>query len=483
MKTYSLTRRLIVTVLSVEFLLALSTTGVALLYERREHLRAFDVMLRGRADSLLGAVQDAEDEADNVMLSPGSLDLRSEDLYQVREPSGRVLGHSSHWEGDVERSFREGNRGHIFSFHRQEYRGLIVRGIRQIDQESGSPGLSRPVVIYYAAPLIPVWHALADAAEFLLLSNSLVLLLTGTALFLLLRRGMAPLKLLAIEASTLSPVSWKFESPAQALAVEELAVLAKALESTMQRLGELFSQQRIFVHDAAHELKTAVTIVKSSLQLLDSKPRSLEEYKSGLELCLADCARMEELVQKLLTLARLEQGVRSEPDAGSWTNASELMREVATQMDSFAALRQIEIRLNIEENVLALLPPEEFRTLAANLILNAVQHTPPGGNVTLGAKTFKNTISLEIDDDGEGIHPDDLPFIFNRFYRGDRSRARTTGGTGLGLAICRAIVDAYGGTIEIRSEPGRGTCVEVILPAAGAESIKPHVQPVFSNLG
>lgn len=478
MKTYSLSRSIIVTVLLVETLLALCTTGLALLYERRQHMQTFDVMLRGRADSLLGAVQDAEDEADNVMLAPKSIDLQREDLYQVREASGRVVGQSPQWSGQFQSEFREGTRGHNFRAQGREYRGLVLHGVRQIDQEEDSPGISRPVIIDYAAPLTPVYRAVGNAAKFLLLSNFLVLLLTGIAIYFLLRRGMAPLDLLAAEAAGISPPTWEFHVPEPALAVGELAVLARALEAAMQRLGDSFNQQRTFVNDAAHELKTAVTIIKSSLQLLESRPRSTSEYRAGLESCLADCARLEDLVHKLLTLARLEQSSAGELRSSGRTDLSECLREIATQMEPLATLRGVELNVKVAEGVQVLLPHEDCESLAFNLALNAIQHTLSGGSVTLGAYAAAGMVQMEIEDSGEGISVADLPFVFNRFYRGDRSRARTTGGTGLGLAICKAIVDAYGGKIEIESEVGRGTRVRVALPASGVPA---RLQAIFSN--
>jgi signal transduction histidine kinase len=358
---------------------------------------------------------------------------------------------------------------------------MVLHGIRQIDQTDDKPGISRPVIIDYAAPLSPVWKALADATQFLLLSNSLLLVITGIVLFFLLRRGMAPLQSLASQAAGVSSVSWSFRAPPEALAVAELAALARVLEATMSRLGESFNQQRTFVNDAAHELKTAVTIIKSSLQLLDSKPRSIDGYRRGLESCLADCARLEELVQKLLTLARLEQGSAGELTSSGQTNVSETLRAIAAQVDSFATLRSIDLRLNVKDNIYAGLPHEEAENLCSNLVMNALQHTGTGGSVTLSAQHLGETVQIEIEDNGEGIDPADLPFVFHRFYRGDRSRARTTGGTGLGLAICKATVDAYGGKIEIRSERGLGTCITVTLPAADSQHSSPHLQTIFSN--
>jgi signal transduction histidine kinase len=232
------------------------------------------------------------------------------------------------------------------------------------------------------------------------------------------------------------------------------------------------------VNDAAHELKTAVTIIKSSLQLLESRPRSTSEYRAGLESCLADCARLEDLVQKLLTLARLEQSSAGELRSSGQTDLSECLREIAIQIEPLATLRRVELKLKVGEGVQVLLPHEDCESLAFNLALNAIQHTLPGGSVTLSAYAAAGRAQMEIEDSGEGIRAADLPFVFNRFYRGDRSRARTTGGTGLGLAICKAIVDAYGGKIEIESEVGRGTRVHVALPASGAPA---RLQAAFSD--
>lgn len=478
MKTYSLSRRLIVTVLLIETALALCTTAVALLYVRRQQMRAFDMMLRGRADSLLGAVQDADDAADSVMLSPSSIDLKRDDLYQVREPSGRIVGQSPTWDRQIEDSFREGGQGHNFYFQGHAYRGILLHGVRQVDADDHSPGISRPIIIVYAATLKPVRNAMADAVRFLLLSNLLVLLLTGITIYFLLRRGMAPLEILAAQAAAMGPPSWEFEAPRQALAVKELSVLARALEAAMCRLGDSLEQQHTFVNDAAHELKTAVTIIKSSLQLTASRPRALEEYRSSLESCLADCARMEDLVQKLLTLARLEQSSSGELASSSHTDLSESLRTIATQVESLAVLREVSLKLDLEDDVQAGLPCEECETLLSNLILNALQHTHRGGCVTLRAAYAEGLVRIEVEDTGEGIDPADLPFIFNRFYRGDRSRARTSGGTGLGLAICKAIVDAYGGTIEIQSKLGRGAHVYVSLPGTTNSA---HLKAILSR--
>ena len=243
--------------------------------------------------------------------------------------------------------------------------------------------------------------------------------------------------------------------------------------------GAAFLQQQIFVHDAAHELKTAVTIIKSSLQLLTSRKRTATEYEHGLELCLSDCARMEDLVQKLLTLARLEQP-RQEAVVPAKTDLSECLREVAEQMEPLASMRGVSLVLEPKEGTLACIASDECATLATNLVVNALQHTPSGGSVILRVRTQKTATVFEVEDNGEGIRAEDLPHVFDRFYRGDPSRSRHTGGAGLGLAICRAIAETAGGGIEISSEVGRGTLARVTLPMADAEQLARPLQELLS---
>ena len=100
----------------------------------------------------------------------------------------------------------------------------------------------------------------------------------------------------------------------------------------------------------------------------------------------------------------------------------------------------------------------------SNLIDNSIRHTPSGGRITVGAKDGDRRIVLSVSDTGSGVSPEDMPFIFERFYRADKSRSRAEGGTGLGLAIAKTLVQAHGGTIAARSQAGRGTTIEISLP-------------------
>ena len=466
MKRRSLRRRLIVAVLVLECVLLGAFVVAMNLYLWRSHMHAFNEMVRGRADSLLGQVHDAEDPSDDVAINAAALDLRTSDLWMARDDGGRILAQSAGWNGQVLSTFGSAQAAHEFRVNGKMFRGLVLHGVRQIDSEEGNPGIARPVTIYYAAPLEPVYKAMLQAMRFLLIASVSFLLLTAGGLAWLLGRGLAPLEELNRAAAEITPRRPRFRAPESARSTEELAVLARALESATRRLEEAFMRQQVFVNDAAHELKTAVTIIKSSLQLLASRPRSTREYATGLETCMADCARMEELVQRMLQLARFER----EPSRGSaQCDIAEVARDVAAQIERLAEIREVAVAVEARDAVIAPLAEDACASLLANLMLNAVQHTPAGGSVTTTILAGA-IVTVEVRDTGRGIAAEDLPHLFERFWRGDSSRARNTGGAGLGLSICKAIVDGSGGEISINSRLGQGTCVIVRLPPVASSS-------------
>ena len=464
MRRRSLSRRLISSVLLVELVFAVAVIALAAGYERHAQLRSFDIMLQGRADSLLGAVQDAEDPADNVMLDHTDLQLPPEDVYEVHDNNGRLLGRSANWQGPDPQDVVS-SEDHIYRtrVNGRHYRVLALHGLRVVDPGDKGGGVPRHILVVYGASTVQVWHRVRNAIVFFSLSNLVLLIVTGVLMAWLLHRGLAPMRELAAEAESISIHRWSFQPPESAVETRELAPLASALTAAMQRLEASFSQQRRFVSDAAHELKTAVAVVKSSLQLLTMRQRTSQEYAAGVEVSLADCERMEEIVARMLTLARAEHDTPAEDGSG----ISDFAASVAAttqQFQSMAEVRSVTLTLASDEPAFVPLSSEECVLLCSNLLLNALQHSPPqtGVKARLHAKT--EWVELRIEDQGDGIDPALLPHVFERFSRGDPSRSRNTGGSGLGLAICKAIVDKAGGTIKLESEPDRGTTAVVRLP-------------------
>jgi signal transduction histidine kinase len=466
MKPRSIKMQLIASVLLVELAAALCITGLALAYERRTHFRAFDVMLRGRADSLLGAVQDAGDEQDNVMLDGSQISLPRRDIYTVWDENQRVLGHSAAWTAPTteEKKVESPRQFQEIDVAGRQYRTIRTSGTRVVDPgEKG--GVPHRIMIVYGAPTKPVWEAIWGAVAFYGLTSLLVVLLTGLCMFWFLRRGLAPLDELAVQAAGVSVTSWNFAPSNKIRETSELAPLASALETALQGLERSFTQQHRFVSDAAHELKTAVAVVKSSLQLLTIKPRTASEYHAGLVRCQVDCERMEEIVAKMLTLARVENNAtHPEQSVVYSTDLTRVVGKVVSQLRSFAELNRVNIQTAIPESLTLDIDTEDLELLISNLLMNALQHSKPDDSVEITADSLGSWVELHISDVGSGIEQELLPYIFDRFYRSDPSRSRRTGGTGLGLAICKAITVKSQGTIEIRSKLSEGTSAIVRLP-------------------
>ena len=345
----------------------------------------------------------------------------------------------------------------------KRYRALRIEGIRVVDPGEKGGGIVRHLIIFYGSPVDRVWSEIWEAVGFYAATSLCLLAVSGMLIFWLLNRGLAPLRQLAAEAAGVSVNSWNFVPPERARQIKELAPLTTALETVLTGLEHAFIQQRRFVGDAAHELKTAVAVLKSSLQLLTLKQRTALEYEQGIERCQLDCERLEETVAKMLTLARAE--TNSAPPTMA-ADLAEVLRQVSDQFESMAELKHLRIILLAAEPVLVDVDPEQLQLLCSNLLLNALQHSPAGSLVQATVQHDGTQAELTIEDGGEGIAPEDLPHVFERFYRSDPSRSRNTGGTGLGLAICKAITSRWQGTIEIASDLGVGTKVSVRLPAA-----------------
>ena len=462
----SIAVRLIVAVLLIEIVSAVVVILVAWEYERHSHFRSFDIMLRGRADSVLGAVQDAEDVGDNVMLDLADLHVPDEDVYEVWDGRGQLLGRSSNWFGSAAIQVPTTNGFFASEIAHQRYRLLRLAGTRIVDPGEVKGGHLRFVTIVYGSSTERVWHSIYVSVEFYAAGMLLLVLITGPLIAWVLHRGLSPLRQLATLAENVSANSWTFHPPAAARETSELAPLTNAIESVLGRLERSFHQQRTFMSDSAHELKTAVAVVKSSLQLTGMKLRTPGEYQAGNERALADTERIESLVARMLTLARLESNdpeSRREPQ--KFADVNICISSTVAQLETAAAVRQVRIIVhNLPAGPCPIsLSPEDCCLVFSNLLLNAIQHSLPESQVEVRAKVQGNLVELTIQDHGEGIDPADLPHVFERFYRADPSRARATGGTGLGLAICKAAIERAGGTISLSSDPWKGTTATVRL--------------------
>ena len=462
----SITRRLIVTVLVLELLSAVALIVAITVHERHVQLKAFDASLVATAESLMGAVQDKEDESDNVMLDMRGVQVAKNAAFRVEDERGRVLGSA----GDpprFEKPLSAAPAFHDVDVNGRAYRFLVMQALRIVDPGEANGGVRHSVTIIYGTPVRHVWHEVLEAIRFFAIATVILLGLTATIMAWLVRKGLSPVHELAREAERISSSGWNFEAPIGAKNTVELQPLAAALETALARLRRSFERQRRFTNDAAHELKTDVAIIKSSLQLLSMRKRSVEEYSRGLALSLDDFARLESTVQRMLTLARLEQPPDSDGSKAVPRSCSlrDVIEEAIQQSKPLAELKGIEVSLELSADARVPIDSRDALQLCSNILLNALQHSPGGTAVRITVDVREETIRLKVQDQGEGISEADRDYIFEPFYRGDPSRSRKSGGAGLGLSICKAICERVGGSIEIANNAGGGAFVTVTLPA------------------
>jgi len=242
-------------------------------------------------------------------------------------------------------------------------------------------------------------------------------------------------------------------------AESELGQLAVVLNSTFARLEAAFAQQQQFTFDAAHELRTPVTVMLTQTQATLNRERSATEYRETVEACKRAAQRMRRLTESLLELARLDAG--QEPLKRLKFDLSQTVRDCVELIRPLADERGVKIHCDLPA-VDGHGDEERLAQVITNLLANAVQYNKANGEVRISTKLQGSMILLAVSDTGPGISSEDLPHVFERFYRADQSRS--SGQTGLGLAISKAIVEAHGGTIEVSSKSGAGTTFTVVLP-------------------
>lgn len=247
---------------------------------------------------------------------------------------------------------------------------------------------------------------------------------------------------------------------------DELARLAATVNDMIGRLETSFGGLRRFTADASHELKTPLTVLRASIERAMTSPGGSNEQLRHLEEALHEVARMTDLVNGLLTLARADEGRFDLVRDVVLLDA--VLRDVAETAQILGEPASLEVRIAECQPVTVEGDATRLRQLLLNLVTNAIKYTPAGGQVTLSLVEEDGSAEVTVRDTGIGISAADLPFIFDRFWRADRSRSRTSGrgGTGLGLAIAQYIAQAHGGTLTARSRLTRGSVFTLRLPQA-----------------
>ncbi len=242
----------------------------------------------------------------------------------------------------------------------------------------------------------------------------------------------------------------------------ELVPMANRLNGMLARLQAAFDQRRQFLGDASHELRTPVAALITNIEVTLRRDRNAADYRTALDNCLTDAKHLKQLVERLMEQVRSETLTHDEP--ATLVDVSQVLDECADMAASLGQDRGITVIRDFPKDLTLTTPTRRFRSIVTNLVSNAVEYNRPGGKVEIHCEHNGHGFALSVRDTGIGISPEQLPSVFQPFFRADQARQRDSGHLGLGLALVKAHVDAVGGECTVKSEKGVGTVFEVRLP-------------------
>jgi heavy metal sensor kinase len=280
--------------------------------------------------------------------------------------------------------------------------------------------------------------------------------------FWLVRLGLSPLRKLSVAVSRVSAKDFRLQFEDRRLP-GELQPIVSRLTETLDQLKRAFTREKQAAADISHDLRTPLAALLTTINVTLRKKRSPEEYREALEECRASGLQMNQLIERLLAMARLDAGVDTlRPQE---VDASELAEQCAELVRPLAEARGLQLRVNRNGPAILQADPAKLREVVTNLLHNAIQYNRPDGSVELTVARQNGSLQVEVKDTGIGISPEARQHIFERFFRADPSRSADGLHAGLGLAIVKGYVDLMGGSIAVESTEGQGSTFRVQLPA------------------
>ena len=318
-------------------------------------------------------------------------------------------------------------------------------------------------IVYIATPL-PATGLPTNIILQLLGAIILAVLLASIAGRFLARQIAKPLEELAKAAETIASGDLKAQTSTDSDIVE-LHSLGETFNTMTKSLRQSDEAKKAFIADVTHELRTPLTVIKGTIETLEDGALDDHEGRGPLLTSMQrETDRLIRLVNELLVLTRADAGsLQLEIQS---LDLGELARQRCDVLSNLAMQKGVHLRVVNEAkgSIRVLVDPDRLSQIVDNLLDNAIRHSPQDSTIVISIKEENSGITCSVHDAGDGIPPEHLPFIFERFYRVDKSRDRNRGGTGLGLAITRALVRAQGGTITAESVVGKGTTITFCLP-------------------
>lgn len=287
----------------------------------------------------------------------------------------------------------------------------------------------------------------------------IAVLLAGVGSWAVLKRALTPLETIAYTVDQINKADdLSRRIPYRGRADDEVGYLVVSFNQTLERLESLFKSQQRFLADVSHELRTPLTVIKGNIDLMRRIKTTDEDILNGMD---DEVGRLTRLVGGLLMLAQAESGKLALNFAP--VELDLLLTEVFTEVRVLAGAK-VKVHLNEIDEVMVRGDRDRLKQVLLNLVANAIQYTPAGGEVFLSLSRIAHQARLIVRDTGPGIPAEDLPHIFDRFYRAEKSRTRSkASGFGLGLSIAKWIIEQHGGQIKVESKEGEGATFVIWL--------------------
>jgi heavy metal sensor kinase len=437
--------------------ISLSIVCAVAYFAMRQSIRAtVDAELHQKLDGIRGII------AENLRETPEELldDLReyaegagSGVMLRVQDPRGQVLFASAEMNVPLASSAKHRNAS-LF------YKSLPHGQFRVLSETVEIAGA--PYAIQIAVSTEDFDRALDGFRTILYFAVPVFLVLAALGGYWMSRRALAPVDEITRDARNIGA-----HNLAQRLTVprsgDELERLADTLNEMLARLDAAFQRITQFTADASHELRTPVSVLRTSAELTLRKPRTESEYRESLAQILQEAESVSRLIEQLLVLARADSGKVALPM--DRLDLAQPLHKAFQQASVLAEAKQLQATQNIPAQPIWVRgDASSLERLFLILLDNAVKYTPEGGSIAVQVDANDGFAFVRFQDTGIGISPEDIPHIFDRFYRADRARSRETGGAGLGLAIGSWIAESHGGEIRVLNNSRHGSIFEVKLP-------------------